>query len=108
MSTASKSPGKVLLEAYEVARKALPAYSRRFSPKKFAQHQLFACLVLKTFLRTDYRAITAMLSDLPSLRQGIEFKTVPDFTTLHKAARRREVEGLVGAAGKDAETPSRE
>jgi hypothetical protein len=36
-------------------RRALLLYSHRNSPKKFTQHQLFACLVLKNFLRTDYR-----------------------------------------------------
>jgi hypothetical protein len=36
-------------------RRALLLYSHRNSPKKFTQHQLFACLVLKSFLRTDYR-----------------------------------------------------
>ena len=38
--------------AYAMARDALPKYGHRFSPKTFTQHQLFACLVLKEFIKT--------------------------------------------------------
>ena len=55
MYKTTKSPRKVLLVAYAVAKDALPAYSHKFSPKKFTQHQHFAVLVLKEFLRCDYR-----------------------------------------------------
>ncbi len=63
MSTTSKSPRKVALVALEVGRHALPAYSHRCSPKVYTQPQLFACLVLKEFFRTDYRGIAALLAD---------------------------------------------
>ena len=85
MSTTSKSPRRVLLAAYAMARDALPAYAHRCSPKKFTQHQLFACLVLKTFHRTDYRGIVAILADSPSLCEAIDMNNVPHFTTLQKA-----------------------
>ncbi len=88
MSTTSKSPRKVALVALAVARDALPAYAHRFSPRKFTQHQLFACLVLKAFFKTDYRGLTTMLDDLPGLRKVIGLRRVPHFTTLQKAARR--------------------
>jgi Transposase DDE domain len=84
----SKSPKAVLLAALATAREALPLYSHRHSPKKFTQHQLFACLVLKCFLKTDYRGIVAHLADCPSLLDAIELSSVPHFTTLQKAARR--------------------
>ena len=67
---------------------ALPQYSHLYSPKKFTQPQLFACLVLKEFCRRDYRGIVVMLQDLPDLCQTIELWVVPHFTTLHKAAQR--------------------
>ena len=88
MSTTCKSPRKVLQAAYVVAKESLPAYAHRYSPKKFTQHQLFACLVLKVRLKTDYRGVTAFLDDLPELQQCIELKKVPHFTTLQKAAVR--------------------
>jgi hypothetical protein len=78
----------VLRVAYAVARRTLPAYSHRCSPKKYTQHQLFACLVLKEFFRLDYRGVEALLVESDSLRAIIELHCTPDFTTLHKACRR--------------------
>lgn len=88
MSRTSKSPRKVLVTAWRVAQATLPAYSHRFSPKKFTQHQLFACLVLKAFLKTDYRGLAAHLTDTPTWCEAIELEKVPHWTTFHKAARR--------------------
>jgi probable HAF family extracellular repeat protein len=78
----------VLLAALATAERALPLYSHRYSPKKFTQHQLFACLVLKSFLKTDYRGLAAHLADCPSLLEVLKLSTVPHYTTLQKAARR--------------------
>lgn len=88
MSTTSKSPRAVILAAYAVASESLPAYSHVCSPKKFTQHQLFACLVLKGFLKTDYRGLVALLRDCPSLTEAIHLQTVPHYTTVQKASRR--------------------
>ena len=88
MATTTKSPGRVLLVALGIARRCLPAYSHRCSPKKYTQHQLFACLALKDFLNLDYRGLVALLADSPALRAAIGLKETPDFTTLHKASRR--------------------
>lgn len=74
--------------AYEVGKQSLPTYAHRFSPKKFTQPQLFACLVLKTWLRRDYRSTVALLADAPDLCRTIDLTTVPHFTTLQKAVRR--------------------
>lgn len=52
---ASKSPKAVALVAYATARRSLPLYRKKKSPKKFTQPQLAACLVLKEFFKTDYR-----------------------------------------------------
>ena len=84
----SKSPKRVLIEALAVAEAALPAYSHRFSPKKFTLHQLFACLVLKDFYNLTYRGTVGLLADSDSLCEAIELKQVPHFTTLQKAADR--------------------
>lgn len=66
----------------------LPLYSHRFSPKKFTQHQLFACLVLKAFLKANYRGLTAILKDAAEWCAAIELKKVPHYTTFQKAAER--------------------
>jgi len=88
MSTTSKSPRRVLVMAYEIARGCLPDYSHPCSPKVFTQPQLFACLVLKEFAKLDYRGVEALLRDSPPLVEAIGLKHVPDYTTLHKATRR--------------------
>jgi hypothetical protein len=88
MAITSKSPQAVVKAALSTARRALPAYRHVCSPKKFTQHQLFACLVLKSFLKTDYRGVAQHLEDHPTLRTLLELKAVPHFTTLQKASRR--------------------
>lgn len=88
MSTTSKSPRKVAKVAMEVGKEALPDYSNRYSPKKFTQSQLFACLVLKEFLKTDYRGIVDHLADNPTLCQDMELKRIPHWTTVQKAGKR--------------------
>ncbi len=88
MSCTSKSPINIVREALAVARKALPAYSHRNSPKTYTLHQHFAALVLMTFFKTDYRGIWRYLQDLADLRQAIGYKGVPHWTTLQKAQRR--------------------
>jgi hypothetical protein len=49
---------------------------------------LLACLVLKTFCKTDYRGIAQQLRDFSDLRRVLGLERVPDFTTLQKASRR--------------------
>ena len=88
MSKTSKSPRKVAVAAYKIAKSTLPQYAHRFSPKKFTQPQLFTCLVLKIFFKTDYRGITAILSDSPGLCKSFNMTTVPHFTTLQKASKK--------------------
>lgn len=78
----------MLLAALQTARRGLPAYSHKSSPKKFTQHQLFACLVLKNFWRTDYRGVVAQLQDNPLLVETLRLRTIPHFTTLQKASQR--------------------
>lgn len=63
-------------------------YSHVYSPHKFTQPQLFACLVLKDFEKKDYRGVCQLLEDCTDLRDAIGLKTVPHYTTLQKASRR--------------------
>jgi hypothetical protein len=86
--TTSKSPRRVLQVAYEAARDAVPAHRHKFSPKKFTQPQLLACLVLKEFLRLDYRGLAAHLADHADLGRQIDLRVVPHYTTFQKAAAR--------------------
>src|ERR1700680_2534685 len=88
MNKLSKSPLNVARHAFALAKEHLPLYAHRYSPKKFTQPQLFACLVLKEFLRLDYRKLAALLGDTPDLCKAIELTKVPHFTTFQKDAQR--------------------
>lgn len=84
----TKSPRKILEMGYTCAQRALPPFAHRYSPKKFTQHQLFACLGLKEFLKLDYRGVRQLLIDSPDLCRTIKLDAVPHWTTLQKAADR--------------------
>src|SRR3954447_17983848 len=86
--TTSKSPRMVATEALAVGTKALPLFSHRYSPKVYTQPQLFACLALKAFFKTDYRGIVEILRDCRDLVSALGLKDVPHFTTLQKACAR--------------------
>ena len=88
MYKTTKSPRKVLVAAYRVAKDALPAYSHKCSPKKYTQHQLFAILAFKEFMRCDYRKVVNVLRDCSDLRRCIGLETVPHWTTMQKSERR--------------------
>lgn len=88
MSTTSKSPRRVALEALAVAREALPPYSHPCSPRTYTQHQHFACLVLMRFFKTDHRGIVAMLDDWPSLVEALELDEIMHYSALFKAEQR--------------------
>src|SRR6266516_3639081 len=84
----SKSPRMVAMVALAAGKEAFSDYSHQFSPRKFTQPQLFACLVLKEFETKDYRGVAQLLTDCSDLRDAIGLKVVPHFTTLQKASRR--------------------
>jgi hypothetical protein len=88
MSKLSKSPLVVARRALYAAQSTLRPYAHKFSPKVYTQPQLFACLVLKVFFKTDYRGMTQLLQDLTQLRDVLALEHVPHYTTLHKASQR--------------------
>ena len=84
----TKSPRAVAQEALRLAREAMPAYSSKYSRKDFTQHQLFAVLALKTFLRTDYRGVAQFLTDFAEIRNDLGLRDTPHYSTLCYAAQR--------------------
>src|SRR5215213_5746323 len=74
--------------ALRVARAALPPYGSRYSRHDYTQPQLFALLVLKQFLRTDYRGLVALVAEWRDLRHALGLRKVPHYSTLAHAARR--------------------
>ena len=84
----TKSPRAVAREALRLAQDALPAYSAVRSRRDYTQHQLFAVLALKTFLRTDYRGVAQFLTDFAEIRGDLGLGKVPHYSTLCYAASR--------------------
>lgn len=86
---ATRSPVALARTAYQVAQAALPAYFSDRSRKDFTQAQLFACLVLMEFFRTDFRGVVAYLNDFGELRRALKFTNkVPHYSTLCRAKKR--------------------
>jgi hypothetical protein len=88
MRRMSKSALRVAREALAVGRAALPRYGSRFSRHDYTQPQLFALLVLKQFLRADYRGLVAMVAEWGELRRALGLRKVPHHSTLAHAAPR--------------------
>lgn len=89
----SKSALGVAREALAAGRAALPEYGSRFSRRDYTQPQLFALLVLRQFLRTDYRGVVILVAEWSELRRALGLTKVPHYSTLAHASRRI----LVGA-----------
>jgi hypothetical protein len=100
----TKSPRAVAQEALRLAQGALPPYSSARSRKDFTQHQLFAILSLKTFLKVDYRGVVAVLKDFAELRDDLALSKVPHYSTLSYAEGRL-LKG--GASSTSSRAPSR-
>lgn len=84
----TKSPLGLARMALSVAQESLPAYSSRFSRKDFTQHQHFALMALREFLKVDYRGLEQILREWAELRAVLGLKRVPDHSTIQKAAER--------------------
>jgi hypothetical protein len=88
MRKMSKSSVRVAREALAAGRAALPEYGSRFSRRDYTQAQLFALLVLRQFLRTDYRGVVALVTEWTELRRTLGLTKVPHYSTLAHASRR--------------------
>jgi hypothetical protein len=93
----TKSPVALTREALKVAQTALAPYSHPRSPKVFTQPQLFAILVLRQFFKTDYRGVIQMLRDFSDLRNVLDLKKIPHYSTLCYAEQRLLKKGLLKA-----------
>jgi hypothetical protein len=76
------SPQKVFITAWKLGYARLPDYAHPNSRKDFTLPQLFACLVLKEFLKLSYRKAEAFLKDVPEWWADIEMEKAPHHRTL--------------------------
>jgi hypothetical protein len=84
----TKPPLVVARMALSLARESIPAYSAKFSPRCYTQHQLFALMALREFLKLDYRGLEQILKEWAELRKTLGLATVPDHSTIQKSAKR--------------------
>ena len=88
MRSMTKSALRVAREALAAGGAALPPYGSRFSRRDYTQPQLFALLVLRQFLRTDYRGMVVLAAGWRELRETLGLAKVPHHSTLARAAPR--------------------
>jgi hypothetical protein len=81
--------------AMEVASAALPAYSHKFSPHRFTQHQLVAILMLMRYEDWTFREAEVRLQEHSELRAALGLERTPDHSTLHHFMLRLDEEKLV-------------
>ncbi len=86
--TMTQSPRAVAREALRLAQDTLPAHASKFARHDYTEHQLFAIPALKTFFKTGYRGVIALLNDFAELRQDLGLEAVPHYSTLCYAAGR--------------------
>src|SRR5215218_5309641 len=84
--------------ALAVSKRVLPNHGSKFAPKTYTQPQLLACLLLKEYLRLDYRITQEMLELSDRLRSALELSRVPDHSTLWWFARHKLKPQLLQAA----------
>lgn len=88
MRSMTKSALRVARDALAAGEAALPAYGSRYSRRDYTRPQLFALLVLRQFLRTDYRGVVALAAEWRELREALGLTEVPHYSTLAHAAPR--------------------
>jgi len=79
---------KIACEAQRLARKAVPAYSSKFSKKTYTQDQHVAILCVKARISRRLRDTEELLLNMPQVCEAIGLKQVPDFTTMCRAMKR--------------------
>jgi hypothetical protein len=88
MRARTKSAVHRAREAVGVGRRRVPRYSCRRSRHALTQAQLFAVLILRQCLQTDYRGVVPRLAEWRAVRQTLGLRQVPHDSTLCYAERR--------------------
>ena len=88
MSTMTRSPLELARLAFSIGKESLSPYSGKFSRKDYVQAQHFALLSLRLYFKVDYRRAVQMVAEWSELREILELKKVPHWTTLEKAHKR--------------------
>jgi hypothetical protein len=84
----SKSIKTTVLHAFHIGKTALPSYFHPKSRHDFTPAQLFALLVLRAQLKTDFRGLVEFLKDFPDVLRWLELRRVPHYSTLCRTGQR--------------------
>jgi len=84
----TKSPVALARQALRIAKESIPLYAHPFASRDFTQHQLFAILIIRRSLKTDFRGIISLLEDSPELREVLCLNKIPEDSTLFNAEQR--------------------
>lgn len=71
--------------ALAVARESFPKYAHAFSPHFYELPSLVASVVMKVYLRQDYRGMEEILKVSPPLREALGLTCAPHYSTLARA-----------------------
>lgn len=85
---------KLACEARKLARKAVPAYSSKFSKHTYTQDQHIAVLCIQKKTRQKLRGTEELVADMPEVRKALGLEQSPDFTTMCRAMKRLKVKVL--------------
>jgi hypothetical protein len=84
----TKSPLRLAQIAYRLGREVLPAFRSKYCRQDFSEPQYFALLVLRAFLKTDYRGTIELLTEMPRVQRALGLKRLPHYSNLCRAQRR--------------------
>jgi len=71
--------------AFSLVRSShLPLYSSKYSRRDYTQHQLLTILLFKEYRKEDYRTVIWDLEEMDRIREVLQLKSIPHFTTLQK------------------------
>lgn len=85
---------KIARRALALCQNVVPAYTHRFSPHRFTQPQLLACVLLMFYVRKSYRDMFEWLLASDQVLHALELTQLPAHTTLWRAFDRLRREGL--------------
>lgn len=80
---------KVARVALKVSEQTFPAFAHPKSPRKYRLPQMVACVVMKTWLRQDYRGFVDFLIASPPLRAALGLESIPHYSTLSYVFKNR-------------------
>jgi hypothetical protein len=80
MRSMSKSAVNVAREALAAGRLSVPENGSRYSRQDYTEPQLFALLVLRQLLRTDYRGVVTLVAEWSELRRTLVLAKAPHYT----------------------------